>query len=357
MGIVGILASCQQHKMSSNVQETEYPLVPYSGDVYVVPINSNYVPTAKICTWKDNKRATYTIAFDDARSSHYQISGPELKKREIVGTFNLDTQEISNWYAWQKLFDEGNEIASHSWSHPRCTELSEEELRLELLLSKVDIIMNIKGISDVISFTYPFGAYNDLVRDIVLEYYLSARGVKKGINASTLTEEEFGMLKSIYVTPPYDINALNNLVQETIQDNGWSIFCFHSVSARDESDVNTIPLSLFRQHLDFVCSMKDSLWIATQSQVVEYMKIRENAHINCHLVNNETIAVTLSNILPFRAYEMKLSFILDMPPSWNNCYLIVKNLELNISDALLSTENTLLYNIRPGETLTIRGIK
>jgi len=165
------------------------------------------------------------------------------------------------------------------------------------------------------------------------------------------------MLKAICATKPCDINAMNQRVQETIKENGWAIFCFHSVSPEEEYTESTIPLSLFRQHLDFVCDMKDSLWIATQGHVAKYIKTRENAQLTCQLVNNEIIELTLSDISTIYGIKMKISFTLNLPSSWQDCYLVVNNTTLNVSEIALATGNTLLYDILPGETLTIHGVK
>lgn len=152
------------------------------GQVKTIAIEKGYVPSIAVCKWSNDRKAAYTIAFDDSRKSHYEIAGPELKKRGIVGTFNLNTKNISAWRPWQGLFDDGNEIASHTWSHPMCTEISESDFRTEIRKAIEDIKNNIKGITVIPSFTFPYGASSDAIRKIVLEYHLSARGNKAGLN-------------------------------------------------------------------------------------------------------------------------------------------------------------------------------
>ena len=79
----------------------------------LIPIDTDYVPAAMFCKWREEKKAAYTVGFDDARLSHYMVSGPELTKRGMVGTFYLNTRNISDWSQWQRLFDDHHEIASH----------------------------------------------------------------------------------------------------------------------------------------------------------------------------------------------------------------------------------------------------
>ncbi len=224
--------------------------------------------------WKNNKKAAYTIAFDDSRPSHHQVVLPELLRRGINGTFYLNTKVIRRWVPWQYMAETGQEIGSHTWSHFRCSQLSEAAFRVELARAIRDLERHIPDVSPVRSFSFPFAAYNDMNQSVVQEYHLSAR-CGGGINSNEITLEELNDLKGISVCPPYDIEKMNSYVNMTIDSGGWLILFFHSVSAKEESTYDKIPLSLFKKHLDYVCSLRDSLWIAPQGDVAEFIQARE----------------------------------------------------------------------------------
>jgi peptidoglycan/xylan/chitin deacetylase (PgdA/CDA1 family) len=344
------MISCQKEKGPLN------PLQDVDNNSYI-PINTDYQPVCKICTWQDNKKAAYTLSFDDARSSHFQIAGPLLKQYGIVGSFNLDTKSISNWSFWQKLYDDGNEIASHTWSHARCTELSEEDLRYEIQSAKSDIEQHIKGISQIQSFVYPYGAYNAFVSKIVLEQHRSARTAKMGSNESVLSDEEFGTIKAVWINQPYDMFALNSLIQETIRAGKWIVFIFHSVSEQEEIAENVIPLSLFKQHLDFLSNLRTSLWIATQGQVVDYIKARQNTEMNCKVVNGESIEVAISPISSDRVEMAKLTIALDVPMNWLGYHLIIKDAQMKVVATVVASRDTVFFDVAPNNTLNIYGVR
>jgi peptidoglycan/xylan/chitin deacetylase (PgdA/CDA1 family) len=226
--------------------------------------------------WQDNKKAAYTIAFDDSRPSHFQVVLPELLKRGISGTFYLNTKVIKRWVPWQYMAEMGQEIGSHTWSHVRCSSLTEASFRQELKLAIADLEQHILDVSPVRSFSFPFAAFNDMNKRVIREYHLSAR-CGGGINSNTITDKELNSLKGIGIYPPYDIDKINSYVDMAIKSGGWIILYFHSVSAKEETSNEKIPLSLFKKHLDYVCSLRDSLWIAPQGDVAEFIQAREPA--------------------------------------------------------------------------------
>ncbi|OGC02670.1 hypothetical protein A2V82_15815, partial [candidate division KSB1 bacterium RBG_16_48_16] len=236
-------------------------------------IDEKYQAAPSVCSWYGNKKAAYTIAFDDTKPNHYKISAVELAKRNMVGTFNINTQGVYDWKPWRSLHRQGHEIASHSYSHPDLTTLTAMELVNEFYLSKRDIMNNIPEIQEVTSFTYPYGLSNDITRQIVLQYYDSARGAS-GLNPATIQSEQFARLKGVGVYHPFNMDSVNAKVDEAIEHNLWIIVYFHAVTYREEN-YTTCPYAAFINHLDFVKSHEDDLWIATQRDVVKYIKTRQ----------------------------------------------------------------------------------
>jgi len=348
VGTVVILSGCHREKT---------PLDSWFGisEDSLIPINRDYVAQAQICTWKDDKAAAYTIAFDDARPSHFQISGPELTARGMVGTFNVHTKGVEKWKSWQALFDKGHEIASHTRSHTDLTQLSESDLRQELEVSKYEIESHIRGIEGVPSFTYPMGRFNDTVARIVADYYCSARG-RQGINSSTISENDFFQLKGLGVYPPFDMESVNGRVEEAINAKGWILVYFHSVSDQELSDLGTIPLSKFRQHIDFVAGKKDSLWIATQGAVSQYIRLRQKSSLECHVVESKKIQVTLHSESGPCLQRSMLSVSLVLPPTWAQCQVVALRANAPMNYQKLEA-GKIIFDIRPEEPVSILAVK
>ena len=92
----------------------------------IVQIDSDYEVAAGLSIWKDNKKAAYTITFDDTRTSHFRVAAPALQEKGLPATFFLDTKDNTTWRQWQQLYLDGHEIGSHTRNHLQSTTLTED---------------------------------------------------------------------------------------------------------------------------------------------------------------------------------------------------------------------------------------
>ena len=258
-----------------------------------VAIEPDYAPRAEKCLWFDDKPAAYTIAFDDARITHYQVSGPALSERKMQGTFFINTRNIADWTGWQQLVDGGHEIGSHTRNHPKMTELSELQQREEYVRAIADIREHLKGINSIPSFAYPYGLFDDQVRRIMRDYHVSARG-GGGLNRPDLSDDELTVVHGIGVYPPYDMGTIASWVDKAVSQRAWIMVYFHSVSAKGDSDDTTIPVDRYLLHLNYVQGLRDSLWIATMGEVTSYLRLRRDSEVNVKQVEHTGLELSLA---------------------------------------------------------------
>jgi len=120
------------------------------------------------------------------KTSEWQISSGELPG------FLMDQAQIKDWLA------AGQDIGSHTLTHPRLTQVSPSQAREEISGSK-------KKLEDTFGravehFCYPYGDWNPAVRDFVAEAgYTTACITKFGVNT---TESDPFALKRITVRYP-----------------------------------------------------------------------------------------------------------------------------------------------------------
>jgi peptidoglycan/xylan/chitin deacetylase (PgdA/CDA1 family) len=132
------------------------------------------------------KKNLISITFDDGLSSILKNALPELKKREIPTTIFIPAANIDNYPKWdqkgqaiyyedriinreeiKELSDWGIEIASHTLHHTDLRNVHSEAAKEELLLSK-SILEEIIG-KEVVSFSFPYGSYNDDLINLALD--------------------------------------------------------------------------------------------------------------------------------------------------------------------------------------------
>ena len=118
------------------------------------------------------------LTFDDGMLSQYTYAKPILDKYNFKATFyiicnSVDTENRMNWNNIQTLEEEGHEIGSHSMNHQRLGELSNNEMKYEIIESKR--CLENKGFN-VTSFSFP---YNDgdnnknIIKNLADHYYIA----------------------------------------------------------------------------------------------------------------------------------------------------------------------------------------
>lgn len=89
-----------------------------------------------------------------------------LKKYDVPATFYV-LGNRAEYYPEivKRAYDEGHEIGNHTWSHPKLTNLSEQQL-LNQVNQATNLVTNITGEAPA-TIRPPYGAYNDTVRNII----------------------------------------------------------------------------------------------------------------------------------------------------------------------------------------------
>ena len=142
-------------------------------------------------------RDEFAVTFDDGYLSVYQHAYPALVRRGLTATVYVVADTIGGINVWDRragdqkedmmsaeqvreMSDAGFEIGSHSLTHPRLTDLDDDQLRRELVDSKHKL-EDIVG-KEVSSFSYPYGDLNDRVVAAAVDAgYRYAMSTKLGI--------------------------------------------------------------------------------------------------------------------------------------------------------------------------------
>lgn len=118
------------------------------------------------------------VTFDDGRRDNYDCALPVLEHFGIKATFFITTGVLDKTFPTfsgecpmmtcgqvQELATLGHEVGAHTTSHPKLTKVPLETARVEVESSK-RFLKDLLG-SEVVSFAYPKGDYNEAVRALV----------------------------------------------------------------------------------------------------------------------------------------------------------------------------------------------
>jgi len=130
-----------------------------------------------------SKKNLISITFDDGLSSILKNALPELKKRKIPTTIFIPAAKIGSYPKWEQkrqeiyyedrilnrdelkeLSDQGIEIGSHTLHHTDLRNVHSEVAKEELYLSR-SLLEKITG-KEVVSFSFPYGSFNDDLIDL-----------------------------------------------------------------------------------------------------------------------------------------------------------------------------------------------
>lgn len=150
---------------------------------------------------------TVILTFDDGYQDNYLYAEPVLESYGFKATFNIITGDIGQTdYMTQEeitaLLRQGNELASHTVSHPSLDQLTGAKLQAQLVDSKTEL-EKITG-QKVITLCYPAGKYNAEV-----ESDAKAAGYKMAITTEA-SKGTFSTSKPFEI-PRYRINPTTNL--------------------------------------------------------------------------------------------------------------------------------------------------
>ena len=179
---------------------------------------------------KLNNRKNVLITFDDGYSSDYKIAFPILKKHGLTGTFFITGNHIGKkgYMDWQQIIEMNRvrmSIQPHGLNHVPLTALSEEELKNELLISK--IMLEEKIGTPVRYFSVPGGFHSKKVFRMAetLQYngaFTSIPGFVPEINL----RQRFKIFNRFIITRKTDFNTFKAIVNfnrtiETYYKSGY----------------------------------------------------------------------------------------------------------------------------------------
>lgn len=131
---------------------------------YIARINSDYQNTAyRQVTYGSRESKMIALTFDDWANDEYLTKTLEvLKKYNVKSTFFLRANGVERTPNLARLiFEEGHEVANHSYNHKVSTDLTPEELQTEVVKCH-QILSQYLGQSPVLYFRPPTGVIDEL---------------------------------------------------------------------------------------------------------------------------------------------------------------------------------------------------
>jgi peptidoglycan/xylan/chitin deacetylase (PgdA/CDA1 family) len=205
-----------------------------------------------------NKHPMVSFTFDDFPESAASVGIPILDQYDGRATFYVTGDLVGKWSGhWQgvrpdvivELHRRGHEIACHTFSHVRTTDLDAAGLTAEIEQNR-RYLLGLDPSIQIENFAYPYGLGSVWRKAQLAKTFRSSRGIVPGVNSGVVD------LQYLRSTPLIDRNidreGIDRVFDELIATNGWLIFYGHDV-ATEPSPYGCTP-SLLRHALDAASS-------------------------------------------------------------------------------------------------------
>lgn len=234
----------------------------------------------EIATWAGFRKAAASFTFDDGAPSHVTDGAPVFDKYGYKATFNIVTGWNPNWSGFQKMADNGHEIASHSNTHGQ--NMSGEEAS-----SKQNINGKITQDYGCITVAYP--NCNVPNQSAVNANYIAGRicngswqsvpdimgkdGPSDWTKVPALMTGSEGSIKST--------NDFTGQMQKAIQQNGWVMFLTHGFAGKQNGSATYSPtdLSAIDGALSWAKQNDGDIWVTTFRSAAMYVKERKASKV------------------------------------------------------------------------------
>lgn len=184
------------------------------------------------------KQPMVSFTFDDVPDSAADVAAPMLEEYGGRGTFYVAGGLLGQWSGhWNGadaddiigLHAHGHEIACHTFSHQRTTDLDADAMAEEIALNR----RFLEGLDSSIrleNFAYPYGVASISRKGQLASAFHSSRGILPGVNHGTID------LQFLRATPlvnrHLDEDGIEHAFDEAMTTGGWLIFYGHDVTAR-----------------------------------------------------------------------------------------------------------------------------
>jgi peptidoglycan/xylan/chitin deacetylase (PgdA/CDA1 family) len=288
----------------------------------IVVLISNQAASAapgdtRICKWKDNKVAAFSVGGDDSLRSQTTFAIPLMTQRGIYGTWWVNTGRghnelgfdfIDDQAYWVAAVKAGHDLASHTLRHTGARdaadadwEIGENARRIWAIQSETKILLFERGGGTV------WDVSEDTIKQTLLKYQcLETRGAPAVDHPTWLINHTAAELRSY--------------VDAAIKDGGYHTLIFHGIGPNAEWGGQKDG-DAFVALLDYLYEKRDLIWSNTFTKVYKYVEERDKSTVSIKEASADKIRLALTSSLDTSKgmYDYPITLRTEVPSTWKTC--------------------------------------
>jgi hypothetical protein len=271
----------------------------------------------RICKWKDNKVAAFSVGGDDSLRSQTTFAIPLMTQRGIYGTWWVNTGRghnelgfdfIDDLAYWAAAVKAGHDLANHTFHHTGARnavdcdwEIGENARRIHAIQPETKILLFEQGGGTV------WDASEDQINQALGKYRcLNGRGAPAVDHDTWLINHSAADFRSY--------------VDAAIKDGGYHTLIFHGIGPNAEWGGQTDG-DAFVALLDYLVEKKDLVWSDTFTKVYKYVEERDKSTISIKQASGAMIRLLLTSSLDTSkgVFDYPLTLRTEVPAGWKTC--------------------------------------
>ncbi|MGD0251226.1 MAG: polysaccharide deacetylase family protein [Verrucomicrobiota bacterium] len=297
----------------------------------------------QIGTWEGFRPAAISYTFDDDCPNQYVEAVPMFHAAGLKMTLFTVTSWEGSWSQVQKAAAWGDEIASHTVTHPNLTTVSATQLTNELVNSQSTINSYVTNQS-CLTLAYPDCAVPN--EAVTAQYYFAARVCSGSLVPKT--PSDFLQISSFILgnTGPYTTGAsINSLADNAVAANAWCVYLTHAIDG--DSGYSPLSSTALQASVNYTSTNQDKFWVETFGNVVRYIQER-NASSVAETTNSEnSITVQVTNNLNNSIYNYPITLRRPVPANWPAVAVSQNNQPITAKLVTVNSTNYVMFDVVP----------
>ena len=300
----------------------------------------------EIGTWEGFRPAAISYTFDDNLPNQYALAVPMFHSAGFKMTLFTVVNTWVGTFTWsqaQNAASYGDEIASHTMTHPSLTTVLATQLTNELANSQSNI--NYRVTNELcVTLAYP----NCVVpnESIVAQYYIAARGCSGQLVSSTPLD--FMNISSFVCGTQGSIQTpaqFNSLADSAATSHAWCLYLIHALDG--DNGYSPLPSATLQASVNYMSTNQDKFWVETFGNVVRYIQERNASSVVETATSTNSITLQVTNNLNNLIYIYPITLRRPVPANWPAVAVSQNNQRVTAKLVTVNSTNYVMFDVVP----------
>ncbi len=299
----------------------------------------------EIGTWEGFRSAAITYTFDDNVPRQYSVAVPMFHTAGFKITLFTVVKYWTGftWSMAQKAASYGDEIASHTMTHPNLTTNTLPQLTNELANSQSNINYHVTN-ELCVTLAYPYCTVPS--EAVTAQYYIAARGCSGQLVPST--PPDFYNISSYVLgsAGPYTTgDSIIGLANSATNSHSWCVYLIHSIDVND--DYSPLSSAALQASINYLSTNQDKFWVETFGNVVRYIKERNASSVMETADSGNSITLQVTNDLDHAIYNYPITLHRPLPANWPAAAVSQNNRPVPAKLVTINSTNYVMFDVVP----------